>query len=67
MPRFKIKTKNAKGLQTIVTVVQEENPDSFKVLENIVTKRVARTIAIDKTTNHLYLRTAEFEAPKEGA
>lgn len=45
-----------------LTVVQEENPNSFKVLENVPTQRGARTIAINKTTHHLYLPTAEFEA-----
>jgi hypothetical protein len=32
------------------------------VLENIVTKRGARTIALDKQTHQIYLPTAEFEA-----
>lgn len=43
-----------------LTVVQEENPNTFKVLENIVTQKGARTIAIDSKTQHLYLPTAEF-------
>lgn len=50
-----------------ITVVQEENKDSFKVIETIVSKKGARTIAIDKTTHHLYLPTAEFEPAPEGA
>jgi YVTN family beta-propeller protein len=49
-----------------ITVVQEENANSFKVIETIVSQRGARTIAIDKTTHHLYLPTAEFGAPVEG-
>lgn len=49
-----------------ITVVQEENKDSFKVIETIVSQKGARTIAIDKTTHHLYLPTAEFEATTEG-
>jgi len=49
-----------------ITVVQEENKDSFKVIENIVSQKGARTIAVDKTTHHLYLSTAEFEAAPEG-
>ena len=48
-----------------ITVVQEENKDQFKVLETIVTQKGARTIAVDKTTHHLYLPTAEFEAAPE--
>jgi YVTN family beta-propeller protein len=49
-----------------ITVVQEENKDKFKVVETIVTQKGARTIAVDKTTHHLYLPTAEFEAAADG-
>ena len=49
-----------------ITVVQEVNKDSFKVIETIVTQKGARTIAVDKTTHHLYLPTAEFEPAPEG-
>ncbi|MBK5202908.1 MAG: YncE family protein [Prolixibacteraceae bacterium] len=50
-----------------ITVVQEENKDSFKVIETIVSQRGARTIAVDKTTHHLYLSTAEFGEAIEGS
>lgn len=43
-----------------VTVVQEVTPDKFEVLENIPTRRGARTIAVDKKTHYLLLTTAEF-------
>jgi YVTN family beta-propeller protein len=49
-----------------ITVVQEENKDNFKVIENIITQKGARTIAIDKTTHYLYLPTAEYEPAPEG-
>jgi len=45
-----------------MTVVKEESKDSFKVLENVVTQRGARTITVNKKTHHIYLPTAEFEA-----
>jgi DNA-binding beta-propeller fold protein YncE len=45
-----------------VTVVQEENPNSFKVLETVITQPGAKTIGIDKTSHHLYLTTAEYES-----
>jgi YVTN family beta-propeller protein len=45
-----------------ITVVQEENSNSFKVIETIVTQPGAKTIAINKTTHHLYLTTAEYES-----
>lgn len=45
-----------------ITVVQEENANTFKVIETIPTQRGARTITVDKTTHHLYLSVAEYEA-----
>ena len=44
-----------------ITVVQEDNGNSFKVLETVLTQPGAKTIAIDKNTHHLYLTTAEYE------
>ncbi len=46
-----------------MTVVQEISPDQFKVLENVPTLRGARTITIDKKTHHIFMSTAEYEAP----
>ena len=43
-----------------MTVVQEINKDSFKVLENVATMPGARTLAVDNKTHHIYLPTAEF-------
>ncbi len=43
-----------------MTVVQEENANTFKVLENVPTQRSARTITFDTKTHHLYLPAAEF-------
>ena len=45
-----------------ITVVQEENSNSFIVLETVKTQPGAKTIAIDKTSHHLYLTTAEYES-----
>ena len=45
-----------------ITAIQEENSSSFKVLETVTTQPGAKTIAIDKTTHHLYLTTAEYES-----
>lgn len=56
-----IYTSNGEGN---VTVIHEESADKFVVVENIITKKGARTIAIDKATGLLYLPTAEFD-PKE--
>lgn len=49
-----------------MTVVYEENANSFKVLENVVTQKGARTICLNRTTGHIYLSTAEFgETPEK--
>jgi DNA-binding beta-propeller fold protein YncE len=51
-----------------MTVVQEVNPNEFKVLENVPTQQGARTITVDKMTHHLFLPTAEFgPAPEKSA
>ena len=49
------------GSDGTLTVVHEESADKFVVLENIPTKKGARTIALDKQTQLIYLPTAEFE------
>ncbi|MDP4291189.1 MAG: YncE family protein [Bacteroidota bacterium] len=50
-----------------MTVVQEENPEAFKVLENVPTQSGARTIACDISTHALYLPSAEYEPRAAGA
>jgi DNA-binding beta-propeller fold protein YncE len=52
-----------------LTVVHEDAPDKYSVVENAPTQRSARTMALDPTTHKVYLVAAEFdEAPpaKEG-
>jgi YVTN family beta-propeller protein len=62
---FYKRTYSSNGEGTM-TVVQEENANSFKVLETIPTQPSARTIALNKTTHHIYMPAAEFEsAPSE--
>ena len=43
-----------------MTVVQESDKDSFKVIENVTTVSGARTLAIDNSSHHIYMPTAEF-------
>ena len=43
-----------------MTVVQEFNKDSFKVLENVTTMSGSRTLAVDTRTHHIYLPSAEY-------
>jgi len=49
-----------------ITIVQEVDANTFKVLENVTTQSGARTIAVDKVTHHLYLPTEEFGVPVAG-
>jgi DNA-binding beta-propeller fold protein YncE len=46
-----------------LTVVKETDPNHFEVEQNVATKVGARTCALDSVTHHIYLVTAEFEAP----
>ncbi|HUI31480.1 MAG TPA: hypothetical protein VLX91_14820 [Candidatus Acidoferrales bacterium] len=46
-----------------LTIVQEANPDSFMVAQNLETQVSARTVALDSKTHHLYLSAAEFNPP----
>ena len=43
-----------------LTVVREESPDKYSVVENVPTQRGARTIALDSKTHNIYVVTAEF-------
>ncbi|TRX31655.1 YncE family protein [Flavobacterium sp. ZT3R18] len=43
-----------------ITVVKEENANTFSVLETVKTQKGARTIALNKTTHQLYLPIADF-------
>lgn len=52
----------ANGGDGTLTVIHEESASKFVVVENSATKKGARTIALDKQTNLIYLPTAEFEA-----
>jgi DNA-binding beta-propeller fold protein YncE len=50
-----------------MTVVQEVSKDEYKVLETVPTQPGARTITVDKKTHHLFLSTAEYNAPDPAA
>jgi len=43
-----------------LTVVREESPDKYSVVENVPTQRGARTIALDSKTHNIYVVTAEY-------
>lgn len=47
---------NGDGTMTVVG----EDGNNYKVLENVLTKKGARTIAVDSRTHHIYMPTADF-------
>ena len=50
---------NSNGDGTL-TVIAEDAPDKFRVVENVPTQKGARTIALDSKTHRLFLPTAQF-------
>src|SRR6266700_821677 len=60
---------SSNGRDGNLTVVHEDSPDKFSVVENAEKQKVARTMALDTTTHNVYLVTAEIEVTppaKEG-
>jgi DNA-binding beta-propeller fold protein YncE len=49
----------------VLTVVQEESPDKFLVVENVATQRGARTMALDEKTHNVFTVTAQFGPRQE--
>jgi YVTN family beta-propeller protein len=48
------------GQSATLTVVHEDTPDKFSVVENVVTQPGARTMALDLKSHEVYLVTAGF-------
>ena len=46
-----------------VTILHEDSPEQFTVVQTLVTERSARTMALDPATHKIYLASAQFEAP----
>jgi len=48
-----------------LTVIEEKGKDAFAVVENVLTQKGAKTLAVDTKTHHVFLPTADFgETPK---
>jgi DNA-binding beta-propeller fold protein YncE len=43
-----------------LTVVKQKSPDRYEVLQNVVTQKSARTLALDSATGAIFLAAAEF-------
>lgn len=49
-----------------MTVIHEDAPDKFSVVENVATKRGAKTMTLDPKTHLCYLGAADYEAAPAG-
>ena len=49
-----------------LTVAYEEQPDKLIVVEEVLTAKGARTMALDAKLHKIYLATADFEPPTPG-
>src|SRR6267143_3075037 len=49
-----------------VTVIHEDSRDKFTVVDNIPTKKSARTMGFDVKTHNIFLPAADFDAPAAG-
>lgn len=66
---FDAATKNiytANGADGTLSVIHEENAATFKFLQNVPTKKSARTITLDNQTHLIYLPAAELEPMEPG-
>ena len=55
-------TSNGEG---IMTVIHEDSPDKFQVLQTVATQTGARTLALDVSKHQIWLVTAETKPAPE--
>src|SRR5260370_376856 len=53
---------NPCGQDAVLSVIHEDSPDNYSVVENVKTQAGARTMALDEQTHNVYLAIAEYEA-----
>lgn len=51
---------SSNGGDGTLTVVREDSPEKFSVVENVATQRGARTMTVDPKAHRIFLVTAEF-------
>jgi DNA-binding beta-propeller fold protein YncE len=49
-----------------LTVIHEDSPDKYSVVENVLTKKTARTMGLDLKTHNIFLPAADFDPPAPG-
>jgi len=52
---------NSCGQDGVLTVIHEDSPDKYTVVENVKTEKGARTMALDRETHNIYLAVAQVE------
>jgi YVTN family beta-propeller protein len=57
---------SSNGETGTLTVIHEDTPDKYSVIENVPTKKSARTMALDLKTHALYLPAADMIPPGPG-
>ena len=53
---------SSNGGDGTLTVIHEDSPEKFSVVENVATQRGARTMTVEPKTHRVFLVTAEFGA-----
>jgi hypothetical protein len=54
---------SSNGADGTLTVVRQSAPQSYAVADNAATQKGARTMALDESTHHIFLSTAQFGPP----
>jgi DNA-binding beta-propeller fold protein YncE len=49
-----------------LTVVHEDSPDKFTVVDNVPTRKSGRTMGLDLKTHSIFVPAAEFDPPAQG-
>ncbi|HUI74817.1 MAG TPA: YncE family protein [Candidatus Acidoferrum sp.] len=49
-----------------LTVIHEDSPDQFKVIDTVPTRKSARTMGLDLKTHDIFMSAADFEPPAPG-
>lgn len=49
------------GADGVVTVIHEDSPDKYSLVQSVPTVKGARTMALDEATNTIYTVTAQFD------
>jgi hypothetical protein len=50
----------------VLTVIHEDSADKYTVVENVPTKRYARTMGLDLKTHNIFMPAADFDPPAPG-